>query len=48
MANLKYTSVKNDCQIIFDMHSVIQRVEDDESIQSQSFNFKSIPDLLKI
>jgi hypothetical protein len=48
MANLKYTSVKNDYSLVFDVGSEISKVEDDESIQSTSFNFKGIEELVML
>jgi ssDNA-binding replication factor A large subunit len=32
LANLRYTSVKNDYSLVFDVFSTIDKVEDDESI----------------
>ena len=46
MANLRYTSVKNDYSLVFDIYSCIEKVEDDEHIQSISYNFKNINELL--
>ena len=42
LANLRYTSVKNDYGLVFDIHSKIEKVADDESIQSVSYNFKNM------
>lgn len=48
LANLRYTSVRNDYSLIFDVNSEIRKVEDDESIQTHSFNFRNIDELLLV
>ena len=45
IANSKYTSVKNDYNIIFDRTTVIQLSEDDHKIKNQGFSFVTIEDI---
>lgn len=48
LANCRYTSVKNDYCIVFDLQSEIRMVEDDESIQTQCYNFKTVKELMTL
>ncbi|CAI2359014.1 unnamed protein product [Moneuplotes crassus] len=42
IANKRFTSIKNDFSLIFDISSQIQRVEEDEKIGKQGFHFFNI------
>lgn len=42
LANLKFSSIKNDFSIVLDPHAKIVEVMDDESIQSQAYCFQTI------
>jgi replication factor A1 len=42
LANLKYTSIKNQYTIVFDKNSEIQEVKDDMQIQMNGFCFRGI------
>lgn len=42
LANRKYSSINNDFSIIFDRQAEIVKVQDDQAIQSQAFNFVNI------
>ena len=42
MANLRYSSIKNDFSLVFDTCSTIVECDDDENIQSQAYNFVTI------
>ena len=44
-ANKKFSSIKNDFSLIFNMSAEIIEVQDDESIQSQAFNFLTIEEI---
>lgn len=48
LANTRFTSVKNDYSLVFDIQAEIKKVEDDESIQTMSFNFRNIDDIMKM
>jgi len=48
MANQKFTSIKNDYQLIFDSNSVIREAEDEGEIGTQGFNFVRISDLADV
>jgi replication factor A1 len=39
LANLKFSSIKNDFSIVLDPHAKIVEVMDDETIQSQAYCF---------
>ena len=42
MANLRYSSIKNDFSLVFDSFATIVECEDDDNIQSQAYNFLTI------
>lgn len=46
IANKRFTNIKNDYSIIFNMNAEISLVNDDESIQSQAYNFMTINEIL--
>ncbi|CDW78370.1 replication protein a 70 kda dna-binding subunit [Stylonychia lemnae] len=46
LSNVKYTSIKNEYCLNFNHNADIQEADDDESIQSQAFNFFNIKELL--
>lgn len=48
LANKKYSSIKNDYNIIFNCNAEITLVDDDESIQSQAYNFFTIDEISKV
>ena len=42
MANLRYSSIKNDFSLVFDTCATIVECGDDENIQSNCYNFLTI------
>jgi hypothetical protein len=45
IANQKYTSVKNDYCIVFDRHSEIVEVANDQKIKSVGFSFVTVEEI---
>lgn len=48
MANQKYTSIRNDYQLIFDRNSEIVEIEDDLQIPGQGFCFCTINEIFQL
>ena len=46
MANQRFSSIKNDYNLVFDCHTKVQEVVDDEKISTQAFSFSTINQIM--
>lgn len=45
IANMRFSSIKNDYSLVFDTYSSISECADDENIQCQAYNFINIEEI---